>query len=90
MLGKKVIISYTLSGKKDMLSITRKIYGYIECSKHNKYKYQRKGILSDITFEKIAKGCFMIESADKSFVVSELKKLRLKPLVFVVDLLARE
>lgn len=77
-MDNKVIISYSLSGKKNALEITRKIYGYNEYSNNSKYKYQRKGILSDMPYEKISKGCLLVDKQYEDKIVKELTKLKLK------------
>lgn len=77
-MDNKIIISYSLSGRKNALEITRKIYGYNEYSNHSKYQYKRKGILSDINYEKLSRGCLLIDKQDEEKVVKEFVKLRLK------------
>lgn len=79
---KKVLCSYTLEKKKDPLSLTRKIYGYRDCSNRGRYVYERKGILSDIPFEKVSRGSFFIDPEYKEFVLGGFKKLGLKVKVF--------
>jgi hypothetical protein len=83
----KTLISYSLSGRKNALEITRKIYGYIECSNNNKYQYDRKGILSNIEYEKIARSCFWINPKDKDQVIKELLKLKLK--LKIIDIIIK-
>ena len=76
------MISYSLAGRKNALELTRNIYGYVDSSNHGKYKYERKGILSDIKYEKIARTTFWIDIENKEKVVEEFKKLGLKIKVF--------
>lgn len=83
------IISYSLSGRKNALEITRKIYGYNEFSNHSRYKYERKGILSNIPYEKISRGCFMIDPKFEKQVVSGLTKLGLKVKILHIKLLKK-
>lgn len=83
---KRTLISYSLSGRKDALEITRKIYGYTDRSNHGKYSYERKGILSDIPFEKIARGAFFVEKQFKEEVISKLTELGLKVKVFDIEI----
>lgn len=78
----KTMISYSLAGRKNALELTRNIYGYVDSSNHGKYKYERKGILSDIKYEKIARTTFWIDIENKEKVVEEFKKLGLKIKVF--------
>ena len=75
---KKILITYNLNGRKNALELTRKIYGYKDSSNHEKYIYERKGILSNINFEKIAKGAFFINPENKEKVIDEFSKLKLK------------
>lgn len=82
----KIIIAYSLEGVKRPLKITRKIYGYIECSNYNKYKYERPGILTDIKFEKMYRACIMIDDKDGNYVIEEFKKLNIKLKILYVDL----
>ncbi len=86
-MDNKVIIAYTLSGRKNALEITRKIYGYNEYSNHSKYKYERKGILSDIPYEKISKGCILIEKEYEDKIIKEFTKLKLKLKVIEIKVL---
>ncbi len=83
------IISYSLSGRKNALEITRKIYGYTEFFNHSRYKYERKGILSNIPYEKISRGCFMIDPKSEKQVVSGLTKLGLKVKILHIKLLKK-
>ena len=89
-MGNKVLISYSLSGRKNALEITRKIYGFNEFSNHSKYKYKRDGLLSGISYEKISKGCIMIDKNDEDTVVEGFVKLRLKIQVIEMKILNRK
>jgi len=89
-MNNKIIILYSLVGKKNALEITRKIYGYTECSNHNQYKYERKGILSDIPYEKLSRGTIMIDKENEEKVVNELIKLKLKTKVLEIKILNRK
>lgn len=83
---KKIIITYELKNVKMPLKITRKIYGYIECSNNNKYQYKREGILSNINYEKLSRACIMINPKDANFVITEMKKLNINMMVLDIDL----
>jgi len=85
---KKTMISYSLSGRKNALELTRKIYGYKDSSNHGRYNYAREGILSNIPYEKIARCTFWIDPINKEKVVAEFIKLGLKIKVF--DLVIKE
>ena len=84
-----IIISYSLAGRKNALELTRKIYGYNEFSNYSKYKYQRKGILSDIPYEKISRGCILIDEKYEDQVVKGFVKLRLKIKIMKIKILNR-
>jgi len=79
------MLAYSLVGKKDPLSFTRKIYGYTDSSHNGDYKYERKGILSDLSFEKIGKGVVMIKPKDKKLVLREFKEIGLKVRVYDLE-----
>jgi len=85
-----VIVSYSLAGRKNALEITRKIYGYTECSNNNKYKYQREGILSNIKYEKLSRGTILINESDEEKVVRSFTKLKLKIKVLKINILKRK
>ena len=84
-----VIISYSLAGRKNALELTRKIYGYNEFSNNSRYKYKRKGILSDIKYEKLSRGSILISKADEKKVVEGFVKLKLKIKVLTINILNR-
>jgi hypothetical protein len=73
----KIMITYSLSGRKNALELTREIYGYIDSSNHGKFKYERKGILSDIKYEKLARTMIWIEPKDEKKVIEGFKELKL-------------
>ena len=83
---KKVIIAYSLEKVKTPLKITRKIYGYIECSNYSKYKYEREGILSNIKYEKLSRACVMIDEKDAVKTINEFKKLNIKMKILEIEL----
>ncbi len=85
----KVIIAYSLKNVKKPLKITRKIYGYTEYSNYSKYKYERAGILSNITYEKIFRACIMIDEKDCGEVIEAFKKLNIELKILYVDLKKR-
>lgn len=76
------MIKYSLKGRKNALELTRKIYGYMDSSNNGQYKYQRKGVLSDIHYEKIANGVFWVDPKYEEPVIKELLKLKLKVEIF--------
>jgi len=78
----KTMVTYSLSGKKNALELTRKIYGYIDSSNHGKYKYERPGILTEIDYEKVGNGVFFINPVDLNKITTEFKKINLKIKVY--------
>ena len=83
----KTMITYSLSGRKNALELTRKIYGYVDASNHGKYKYERKGILSDIDYEKISRTTLWINPKDKNKVIKGFGELGLK--IKVIDIIIK-
>ena len=79
---RRTMIKYSLKGRKNALELTRKIYGYTDSSNNGKYKYNRKGILSDIQYEKIANGVFWVDPKYEEYAIKELLKLKLKVELF--------
>jgi len=75
---KKTLITYSLSGRKNALELTRKIYGFTDLSNHGRYKYQRKGILTNIPHEKISRATFWVDPKYKIRIIKEFKKIGLK------------
>ena len=78
----RIMIKYSLKGRKNALELTRKIYGYTDSSNNSRYKYERKGILSDIKYEKVANGVFWVEPKDEEKIVKQLLNLGLKVEIF--------
>mgnify|MGYP006290100201 CR=1 FL=1 len=83
----KTMITYSLSGRKNALELTRKIYGYKDSSNHGRYKYQRKGILSDVKYDKISRTTIWIEPKDKKKVIEGFKAIGLK--IKAIDLIVK-
>ena len=89
MVGmRRIMIKYSLKGRKNALEFTRKIYGYTDSSNYGQYKYQRKGILSNINYGKVANGVFWVDPKDEAEVVKRLLKLKLRLEIF--DLTIKE
>ena len=84
-----VIVSYSLAGRKNALELTRKIYGYTEFSNNSGYKYQRKGILSGIKYEKLSRGTILIQKKDMGAIVKDFIKLKLKTKILEINILDR-
>lgn len=85
----KTIISYSLSGRKDSLEVTRKIYGYKDASNRGRYTYQREGILTSIPYSKLGKGVFMVDTKDADKVIKKLVSLKIKK-IRVMDMMLKK
>lgn len=83
----KVIITYSLSGRKNALELTRKIYGYTDASNHCKYKYHRKGILTGIPYEKLARGCLLVKPEYENKIAQGLTSLGLKIKILTIKII---
>jgi len=81
---RKVLLTYTLAKQREPLALTRKIYGYIDSSNHAQYSYVRKGILSNYSYEKIARATLFINPQDKTSIVRALKRMGLRIKTFDV------
>lgn len=79
---RRTMIKYSLKGRKNALELTRKIYGYTDSSNNGQYKYSRKGILSNIQYQKIANGVFWVDPKYEEQVIEELLKIKIKVEVF--------
>lgn len=86
-MNKQIIITYSLSGKKNALDLTRKIYGYTDASNYGKYKYQRNGLLTGIPYEKLARGCLLVDPKHENQVAQALTSLGLKIKILTIDIL---
>ena len=86
---RRIMIKYSLKGRKNALELTRKIYGYTDSSNNGQYKYQRKGILSNVKYKKVANAVFWVNPKDEETVVKELLKLGLKVEIFDLKIKTR-
>jgi len=85
---RKTLFSYSLSGRKNALELTRKIYGYKDSSNHGRYSYERKGILSEIPYEKISRCCFWVDPKYKERITNAFIELGLK--IKVIDIIIKK
>jgi len=83
---KKTLITYSLAGRKNALEITRQIYGYKDHSNHGRYTYKRKGILTNIPYQKISRTTFWINPKYKQEIIQQFQKLKLKIKVFDITI----
>jgi len=86
----KTIISYSLSGRKDALIVTRKIYGYKDASNRGRYIYEREGILTNIPHSKLGKGVFMVDTKDADEIIQKLLSLKIKKIKVMDMIMKRE
>lgn len=79
----KIIIEYDLTGKTPVQKsrILRALFGFNDKSNFGKYEYHRPGIISKIPDARQIKGAILVEEKNKTEVVQELKKLKIKPKV---------
>jgi hypothetical protein len=77
----KAVISYDLTGKSPVQKtrIIRTLFGYEDKSNFGKYKYARKGLISEIPNAHQIKGAILVEKRYVPQVVRALKKLKAKP-----------
>jgi hypothetical protein len=70
------IIGYTLSNANlgQKTAIQRALKGYVDHSNNQSYTYNRKGLLEQIPCKSINRGVVLVETKDKSKVLSILKK----------------
>lgn len=76
----KSIICYSL-GKvepKKRLKFNQELYGYTDRSNHAKYRYERKGILTDIKYKKPLDSTLIIPTKAAVKVSKHLKKHKAK------------
>ena len=76
----KSIICYSL-GKvepKKRLKFNQELYGYTDRANHAKYRYERKGILTNIKYEKPFDSTLIIPTKAADKVSKHLKKHKAK------------
>ena len=87
---RKIIIAYSLEKIKTPLKITRKIYGYTEYSNNSQYQYEKEGILSGAKYEKLSRGCIMLNKKDATKTIKEIQKLKIKMKILDVEVKKRQ
>ena len=77
-MKKGVIITFDISTKsiqrKDIVSLHRKLYGYIDYSQNGKYKYHRQGILDKIPHLNPTRSVIITSKNHSQKIVDLLKK----------------
>lgn len=76
----KVLIAYDLKGKSSVQKtrVIRTLFGYEDKSNFGKYKYVRRGMISEIPNALQIKGAILVEAKYVTKVIIALKKLRVK------------
>lgn len=61
-----VLFVYSTAGKekREIVKISRSLFGYRDKSKRGKYTYNRKGILGQISYAKPARCCIIVGEKD--------------------------
>lgn len=75
----KTIICYTLGSiePRNRSKFNRELYGYEDKSNHGKYKYQRKGILTNTEYEKPLDSVLILTKNTRK-VIQHLKNYKAK------------
>ena len=71
-----LLVSYNLKNASinQKTTLQQTLYGYTDHSKGGRYKYQRKGLLSECPSIKLNRGVFIIRVKDKKDILPVLKK----------------
>ena len=74
----KNIICYSLGNiePKKRLKFNQELYGYTDRSNHSKYLYKRKGILTNIPYQKPLKSTLIIPTNKSAKITKLLKKYK--------------
>lgn len=85
---KAKLIVYELSGldQYHKVLVNRTLFGYIDNSNKGAYQYERKGVLDKVQHLRLLKGAIIIKIKDQNKVVSALKKHKVKPKVFDINI----
>ena len=84
---KAKLISYDLSKVNQIgkVLVKRQLFGYTEYSNNSKYTYERKGILSDVPYLKLARAVVIIRNQDAPKVEKIIKSVRGKCQTFTIE-----
>ncbi len=82
----KNILCYSL-GKiepKLRLRFNQELYGYVDRSNHGNYEYRRKGILSEVKYEKPFDSILVVPTKISGIIVKHFKKYGAKYVSFKI------
>jgi hypothetical protein len=84
---KAKLISYDLSKVNQVgkVNVQRQLFGHTEYSNNAKYTYERKGILSDVPYVKLARAVLIIRNQDAKNVEKVIKSVKGKYSIFVIE-----
>ncbi len=84
---KAKLISYDLSKVSQVgkVQVKRQLFGHTEYSNNAKYTYERKGILSDIPYIKLARAVLIVRNQDVVRVEKVIKSVKGKYQTFIVE-----
>ena len=73
---KAELFSYTLekASPHHKIALHRILYGYEDVSNKGSYRYQRKGLISELAGKKLNRGVFIIPQKHKKQLLSILRK----------------
>lgn len=78
------LICYTLgnAGHQTRSRFKREFFGYADKSNNNQYKYQRKGLLTEVPHSKPIRSAVIVNAEDEPKILKFLKKFRAKIKVY--------
>lgn len=81
---KAKLICYTLGnvGHKARSRFKRELFGYVDKSNNNQYRYQRNGLLSEIPHSKPIRSTVIVKPKDEAKIIRFLKKFKAKIKVY--------
>ncbi len=82
----KSILGYSLGKIEPRLRLrfNQELYGYIDRSNHGHYKYKRKGILSDIEYDKPLDSILVVPTKIANLIVKHFKKYKANHINFKI------
>jgi len=84
---KAKLISYDLSKVNQVgkVLVKRLLFGYTEYSNNAQYTYERKGILSDVPYLKLARAVIIVRNQDAQRVEKVIKSVNGKCKIFTIE-----
>ena len=81
------LISYDLSKVNQVgkVLVKRKLFGYTEYSNNAQYTYERKGILSDLRYLKLARAVIIVRNQDSPKIEKVIKSVKGKFQIFPIE-----